>query len=74
LPHDNDTVFCPDPNPGGSCYFYHGAPATYSAAQAKCQSVFNGFLVSYNSELEQRMIESRFKVSLCWRLPHDYSA
>jgi hypothetical protein len=65
LPHDNDTVFCPDPNPGGSCYFYFSTAATFANAQAKCKSVFNGNLISYGSELEQRMIETRFKVSWC---------
>jgi hypothetical protein len=55
-------VFCPDPNPGGSCYFYYNQQATYAEAQAACQATYNGYLLSYEAEWEQRLIERRFTV------------
>jgi hypothetical protein len=63
LPHDNDTVFCPDPNPGGSCYFYYNQQATYAQAQATCQATHGGYLLSLEAEWEQRLIDRRFTVS-----------
>ncbi len=62
LPHDNDTIFCPDPNPGGSCYFYYNQLSTYAEAQATCRATYGGFLLSYEAEWEQRLIERRFTV------------
>ena len=59
----NDTVFCPNPTPGGSCYFYYSTSRSFADAKAQCQSVYNGNLVSLNSEYEQRLLESRFRTT-----------
>ena len=56
-------MYCPNPTLGNSCYFYFSTMATFADAQTQCQGLYNGYLVSYSSELEQRMIETRFLVS-----------
>ncbi len=62
-------MYCPNPTLGNSCYFYFSTTATFADAQTQCQSLYNGYLVSYSSELEQRMIETRFLVSWArWHL------
>jgi hypothetical protein len=55
LPANDRLTFCSTTL--GSCYFYNATSATYAVHKARCQSM-GGYLVSYNTAAEQRMVET----------------
>jgi hypothetical protein len=54
LPANDLTTFCNTTL--GSCYFYNTTTASYSDHKANCQRM-GGYLVSYNTAMEQYLVE-----------------
>lgn len=59
LPANDKFNFCLNSGASGTCYRWNNTIDTYAKHKANCQNL-GGYLVSYNTEAEQRSVETAF--------------
>jgi hypothetical protein len=65
LPANDRNNWCPNNGANGTCYFWNETTATYAVQKSACQRM-GGYLVSYNTAMEQRLVDAVFAANNYW--------